>query len=304
MEVVRLGEFNPNGLDKSVNIQPLDCAINVANNSKNNFACLKRLDYLLEYLKKMYPEEMQKYAENLTNKLQQLSKEESPINSNFEIQDILKEKEQLTNFPELAKTTMIFNLQLLKLLENIDWKKESVEVKQRDYIRSYLIPSYYFLEILIETLGKEKAIDLFKRYISSFLDREGSQLPSNFTTIADAFKRIKQSVGAPSDWVMVFGYISESKYLFRNDNCLWIEALEDLPDKEIKYFICCYGDYQTAYTGSKGHAILTMEHTIAMGDPYCSRVKHDTRLDWNLEHPKKEVFDKLWPIGRNDEKKD
>ncbi len=299
MEIIRLGEFNANVLEKTVNIQPLDCAVNVANNKRNNFACLKRLDYLLEFLEKMYPNELKRYTENLTNRLLMESKKNSPINSSIKIQNLLKEKKHLNNFPNLAKITLIFNLQLLKLPKNVNWQKESIDVKQGDYIRSYLIPNYYYLEILIETLGKEKAIDLFKRYISSFLEKEGSQLPNNFTSITDTFKRIKQSMGSTSDWVMIFGLFSDSKYIFRNDNCLWIDALDDLPDKEIKYFICCYGDYQTAYTGSNGHAILTMEHTIAQGDPYCSRVKHDTRLEWNLEHPEKDAFDKLWSLPNN-----
>jgi len=30
-----------------------------------------------------------------------------------------------------------------------------------------------------------------------------------------------------------------------------------------------------------------MEHTIAQGDPYCSRV------DWNLAHPPKEFWDNM-----------
>ncbi len=36
-----------------------------------------------------------------------------------------------------------------------------------------------------------------------------------------------------------------------------------------------------------------MEHTIAQGDPYCSRVIHDTRVDWNLAHPPKEFWDNM-----------
>ena len=292
MEVIRLGEFNPKVLEKKVSIQPLDCLLNVANNRVNNFACLKRLDYLLEFLEKKYPEKQQEYADNLTKKMQQLLKNELTI----EIQDILKEKEHLTNYPKLVKATLIFNFQLLKLPKKSKWREETTIVKQGDYIRSYLIPNYYFLETLIETLGKEQAISLFKKYISSFLDREASKQSNNFTTLTDTFNRVKQSAGSSSDWVMVVGLLSESKYIFRNDNCLWIDALKDLPNNEIKYFICCYGDYQIAHSNSNNHAILTMEHTIAQGDSYCSRVKHDTRLDWDLEHPKKEIFDNLWPL--------
>jgi hypothetical protein len=78
-----------------------------------------------------------------------------------------------------------------------------------------------------------------------------------------------------------------------NENCLWIEALTDLDDSELKYLVCCYGDYQSAQHHYNQHIILTMEHTIAQGDPYCSRVLHDTREDWDLRHPQKEFWDNL-----------
>ena len=39
-----------------------------------------------------------------------------------------------------------------------------------------------------------------------------------------------------------------------------------------------------------------MDHTIAEGDPYCSCVVHDTRIDWNLTHPSKEYWDSIWPL--------
>ena len=32
-----------------------------------------------------------------------------------------------------------------------------------------------------------------------------------------------------SEWVIVRGMIADGKYAYRNDNCLWVDALEDLP---------------------------------------------------------------------------
>ena len=31
------------------------------------------------------------------------------------------------------------------------------------------------------------------------------------------------------------------------------------------------------------------------GDPYCSRVLHDTRVDYDLRHPQKEFWDNFEP---------
>ena len=40
---------------------------------------------------------------------------------------------------------------------------------------------------------------------------------------------------------------------------------------------------------------VALEHTIAEGDPYCSRVLHDTRVDWKLYCPPIEFWDGFNP---------
>ena len=303
MEVIRIGEFNPNALEKKVEIQPFETALHVANNKRNNFACLKRLDYLLEFIGTNHPEILLKFVENLTKKFQDEIQEDLLVDKKSILAKTSKETKILSKYPRLIENTLNFSFQLLNIANNVNWMKDTVKVKQGDYFRSYLIPTYYYLLVLAETIGKDEGIKLFKRYISQFLRSQKTEQDLSFTTLEDSFKRSKNSVQYPSDWVMVIGLLSKAKYVFRNDNCLWIDALTDLLDKEIKYAICCYGDYQNAYTYSNENTVLTMEHTIAQGDPYCSRAKHDIRFDWNLEHPTKEFFDSMWPVPDKQKKK-
>ncbi|NPE08970.1 MAG: hypothetical protein GNW80_11870 [Asgard group archaeon] len=302
MEVIRIGEFNPDALKQKIEIQPIEMALLIANNKRNNFACLKRLDYLLESIKENYQAKLLDFIENLKKRFHELTKNDLLKDKKAILAKVKEETNLLKEYPELAVHTLNFSFQLLKLKHDINWLNDTVEVKKGDYFRSFLIPSYYYLLVLTETIGRDEGIRLFKKYISHFLSSQKT-IESNFTTLTDTFERRKKAIQSPSDWVMVIGLLSESKYVFRNDNCLWIDVLEDLPDNEIKYCICCYGDYQNAYTYSDGNTILTMEHTIAQGDPYCSRVKHDTKYDWNLEHPKKELFDNMWEVPDNKKKK-
>ncbi|MCK5159666.1 MAG: L-2-amino-thiazoline-4-carboxylic acid hydrolase [Candidatus Heimdallarchaeota archaeon] len=303
MEVIRIGEFNTDALEQLVEIQPFDTALQVANNRRNNFACLKRLDYLLEFINTNHREILLKYVENLTNNFQDQIKENLLGDKKSILAKTSKETKLLNKYPRLLENTLNFSFQLLDLSNYINWMKDTVKVKQGNYIRSYLIPSYYYLQVLTETIGREEGINLFKRYISHFLKNQKTTPDLSFTTLKEQFERGKKAIRNPSDWVIIIGLLSEAKYVFRNDNCLWIDALEDLPDKELKYSICCYGDYQNASTYSNENTVLTMKHTIAQGDPYCSRVKHDIRYNWNLEHPDKEFFDSIWPVHDKQKKK-
>jgi hypothetical protein len=293
MEIIKIGKINPNVLEKEIEVKFTEHVLEMANNNRNNFACLKRLDYLLEFIDKNKQPILEKYIQNLETEFKKLAIKEYQIINDTTITEIKKEKESLKDYPNLVRQILNVSLQLLNYTNEINNLDDAIKVPNKHYMRSFLIPNYFYLQVLIKTTGRENAIGLFKEYISKFLSDNKASIDSEFTTLENRFEKIKKSANAPSDWVMIYGMISKGKMFFRNENCLWIDVLKDLPDSEIKYCICCYGDYQTARTYRNEHIVLTMEHTIAEGDPYCSRVIHDTRIDWNLKHPPKEFWDNI-----------
>jgi hypothetical protein len=295
MEVIKIGKINPKAFDKLTEVQPYKHVMHMANNERNNFACLKRLDYLLGFIKKSNQSIIQKYIKNLETEFEKLATKEFLSSNDKIISKMLKELEFLKQNSQLVKHILNYSFQLLNLSKEISSLDEKFEVTQYNYMRSFLIPNYYYLHVLIQTIDREEAIGLFKEYISQFLVDNKVTVETKFKSLEDSYERIKKSVNNPSDWVGLYGKLSRGKLFYRNDNCLWIEVLTDLPDSEIKYCICCYGDYQIARTYRNEHIVLTMEHTIAEGDKYCSRVIHDTRFDWNLKHPPQEFWDNIKP---------
>ena len=73
---------------------------------------------------------------------------------------------------------------------------------------------------------------------------------------------------------------------------MWDDAIKELPDIELRYLAACYGDFQS-YNNINENFILTMEHTIVAGDPYCSCITLDTRINNDLTHPPKEFWDNI-----------
>jgi hypothetical protein len=157
-------------------------------------------------------------------------------------------------------------------------------------LKALLYPNYYNLKVLIETLGREEAIKIWKQYITCYIIDNGPE--DSPPVSAEELLEGRSSRNMDSEWVVVHGIIADGKYAYKNENCPWVNAMKELSDSEIKYYVCCYGDYQHATTRNK-NLVLTMEHTIAEGDPYCSRVLHDTLVDWMLEHPPKEFWDEF-----------
>ncbi|MCY3410243.1 MAG: L-2-amino-thiazoline-4-carboxylic acid hydrolase [Candidatus Heimdallarchaeota archaeon] len=177
----------------------------------------------------------------------------------------------------------------LKVPYGHDWHQR-VEISQGDYFKGFLTPSYFYLQALEDVLGREEAIRLFKKFTSMYIISRNIENPK-FVNLETSFKNAIED--NDSDWEILRGMTDTGKYFYRNNNCLWIDALDELKDTEFKYLVCCYGDYQYATEYANKHIILTMEHTIAQGDPYCSRMLHDTREDFDLRHPNTEFWDGL-----------
>ncbi|MHA2142185.1 MAG: L-2-amino-thiazoline-4-carboxylic acid hydrolase [Candidatus Thorarchaeota archaeon] len=282
MKFVKTGEYKPDALEKSVEINPLE----------ETRKRLKHMNYLIGFVKERNPEVFPKYVDNLLAKYQELSMNDQVKSGPFDIDELVSDNPNLTEHLELTKAMLSYYLQVLQLPE--DANIEKTKFVNKNYLQSFLHPAYFNLLVLTETLDRNDAIALYKKFVTHYIMDRRDPERSTYDNLETAFAEAITPKEEPSEWVVVRGMIGDGKYAYRNDNCLWIDALEDLPDSELKYYVCCYGDYESSkiYHDS---VILTMEHTIAQGNPYCSRVLHDTRVDWDLKHPPKDFWDSMKP---------
>ena len=287
MKFYRVGEFKENVLDGTVDINPKEQAPQFV---------LSRLNYLLGFLREHSPDNIDAFTKNLEKQYQKLTKTDYIKENSVDLSDLIADFENLADYAGLIHVVMNYYFQVLDFSDESAWD-EDIVVVNRNYHQSFLHPRYYNLLTLIETVGREEAISLWKHFFTEYViyDRVPREKPFVDLETWLAERQAAVDEDNPSDWVVVRGMVADGKYAFRNDNCFWLEALEELPDSEIKYYVCCYGDYE----GARNHhesIVLTMEHTIAQGDPYCSRVMHDTRVDYDLRHPPKEFWDEMWPV--------
>ena len=284
MKFVRTGRHNPRALEMPMMIQPVERAQKVA---------LKRLNYLLGFLSERHPGTLQRYVKNLKTKYRSLIRNDLVKASGMDIAEIFLDMEHLTQNSDAVKDYLNYYFELLDLKMSDGWTKGTIEVPNANYLRAFLYPDYYNLLVLTETVGREEAIKIWKRYTTHYII-DNRTLKDKIDDVENIFERRTGGGRRDSEWVIVHGIIADGKYAYKNENCTWVDAMKELPDEELKYYVCCYGDYEHAKSHG-GNIVLTMEHTIAEGDPYCSRVLHDTRVDWRLEHPPKEFWDSFNP---------
>ena len=253
----------------------------------------KRMNYFLGFVRERIPDNFPQYVNNLTTKYQELLNGERMNTNPPDFDDILSENPHMKEHLELARLVLNYILQILQL--PAESKLGKIKVINRNYFQSWSHHNYNNLVVLTETIGREEAISLYKRFVTHYSMENRNPDRETFDDLEQLFTKRTEPKEVPSDWEIVHAMIGDGKYAFRNDNCVFLTAIgDDLPDTELKYYVCCYGDYEN-FKVHHDSVILTMEHTIAQGDPYCSRVLHDTRVDWDLRHPPESFWDTMEP---------
>jgi len=294
MKFTQTGRFKENTLAEPVTINPIERIQEIL---------LDRLDYFLGFVTAEKPEVISDYVKNLTRKYQGLVTEDFWMSSSEGTEKVFRKFKNLNQYPNLSKASLNYFIHLLQLKDKSAWETTEVQISMKALVQAWIFPSYYFLEALGETIGRKAAVKLFKRYITHYYIEHPSPDRDKFVSLEKMVEDRLSGDTTSSEWVIVHTMLEEGKYAFKNKNCpTCADATIDLPDIEFKYLVCCYGDYAKFRAYYSDHLILTMEHTIIEGAPYCSRVLHDTRIDYDLRHPPKEFWDNFKP-GKEEEAK-
>ncbi len=287
MEVFTTGKYHISDLDNKHELQPLEFA---------KQTILKRLNYLIGFIKKEKPEILQSYVTKLNIRFVELLNQSYLDENIVDKIDVNNDFIHLRVYPDLIHNSLNYYLQLLDVGFSEKWTEDKIKVPNRRYIQSFLYHRYYNALVLTEILGRNLGIQLFKDYIDSYVKSIASGRPKYETLEEFREARIPRESDSPNiGWVIIQGVIENGKFPQRKDTCMWDDAIKELPDIELRYLAACYGDFQS-YNNNNENFILTMEHTIVKGDPYCSCILHDTRINDDLTHPPKEFFDSMWPI--------
>jgi hypothetical protein len=251
----------------------------------------------LGFVKAQQPTIHEKYVANLKARYQPLLNNKHLTLKDEDITPIVDELVHLREYPQLARFYVNYNFQLLQLSKKAKWKSAKVKTTLRTLMHSRYLPIYTNLQVLTETLPREQAIQLFKDYINDYMRKRVADMDDRYQTLEE----LREMFLSMGEWGVV-GNVSEvkdGKLIMRRDTCLHNALLADIPDKELKFLTCCYGDYEGVRSFNK-HFKLTMHHTRVRGDAYCDCVYYDTRITNDFTHPSQEFFDKIWPLTDNE----
>lgn len=221
---------------------------------------------------------------NESHEAKHLPKKLKNIHISFQKNSILAEQPELVLAIEKS---MLSNMRY-GYYEEQEIDPLDMEIEFKDEYRGSFIPEYILAVSLCKVLPRKSAIKIIREYTRGYY-KAPYFIPQPEVDLVD---HAKQSYERSYKTHKALYLVDEGKLFFKVQRCLYADVIQDLPDKELIYYLECYGDYFN-HTGKNENFVLTRSQTCMKGDPYCDFCYHDKRDIEEIIHPSPAKWEEL-----------
>ncbi len=273
--------------DTSRDIYDIEYKIEIPSDKVTSFISrpLVDLNLFIGFLKSKKPECIDDLTQDLIKRLKSLTLDSE---STF---DFEYESQHLSKYPELEEITKQVTLGMLNYTkyEN-DLQGESLKILSEDYIKSYVPTNNRTITALVEVIGRDAALTLYKEYVDYRTDIMKKPTTSKYESL-EQFYKLMISEGGSGPQGGVGAILEGGMVVFRVDRCMWHELQKEYGDMEIAYVTACHYDFYAATLWNENFE-LTRTKTCMQGG-YCDFCWHDKRYDKEMKHPPDEFWKNL-----------
>ena len=263
-----------------------------------NFAdnnIFKHFNNVFDYIKKNKPEILQEYIEKMTKGMQDITKivffnekEESLIN-------LLKKYEYITDYYQLFQTIMNFYLSTLGISKEEFWENKEQSFPDWNFFHSIRNIHLVSIKVMIEILGKEEGIELYKKIGENYVFKYDLNQQNIYKDLDELrYHHTRFITNNTLGRVRLISDVENGRYIEICLTCDKVRNFDNLSHEDFKLLdpTGCYIHHALTKLWNENF-VLTLDQTLAKGDPYCSYVYHDTRIVDSIEHPPKEFFEDI-----------
>jgi len=255
------------------------------------------LDLLLGKIKKEKPEIFQLFIDEVTKKLKSKTQ-----NKEFEGKEKLAEKlKEFDHLPEnhdFVKLHLNFMIEGLGITEEELWENQKTSFPIESFIPALIEQTHLQMITLIEILGRETAIKFHREFVNKYNETINARHQANIHENLEEMRKghmewIKTN---PYGRIRIFGEVKDGQLIRLCSNCEKYYSLrnhEMVRDRETIYSLLCYMHIPLARVWNPNF-VLTIEKSLARGDPYCAYIYNDMRKREDANPPSEEYLDELW----------
>lgn len=247
---------------------------------------LFRMNTMLEF----FDQERQEIVTDFVSKLSQRLAEELKDDMS---RDLDYFKEAATELRSLTKHGGLFTLSLRFLLNILEIPVElpsdgRVEVSLLSTEKADSLIPYFCIKILVEMLGREAGIQLYKGYVDYLAEVSPPRKLKDFREA-----RVSWIKGMADSGGFDFAVLDldENKFLAKFDRCVCHEALKDEDDPELGYLVVCYPGW---WVGQQQDWCVRMRRTQTLfsGD-FCDELYWNRHIHDEPEQPSLDLSSRL-----------
>jgi hypothetical protein len=243
---------------------------------------------MIEYVQMKKPEILNDFIQAVEKRLKgQLC--DFRFEEGFDFKDSKEKYPSVEQFPSLYELTLSFVYKHLGLEANHNVGDEKLTVLAIKSSGSVTVPRYLRIKAMIDVLGREKGIQLYKDYVSY---RTSLPVDEKIKGKISEFREqaIKNWSGAKAMDFAVYVF-DDHKHVCKFTNCLSYDALKHLDDHEVGYLTQCY---PTTFMVEQMYETLGQRRRVTLfNHPYCDELYWDKSVHPNPEQPSLEFMDKI-----------
>jgi len=254
------------------------------------------LDEFIDFVKKKYPVNFDKYQSSLRREYIELVRKEKSSSYNGHVDKLVADYENME--PPLKamdfgflKLSIVAFLSLLKFEKYLgQFNDNQAKWDATDLIRAMNVFDYYQVSSLSSIMSKEDAIKVVREFIGNRLEERRN--PENYDQSVGAL--IEHFTPGYEQWrsqEVAIKVDDNKRVIIRVSRCKWAEIMEGL-DKDLAHAMICNTDFKNA-TIFNEEFILTRTQTLMQGAEFCDFCYHDKRYENDLTHPPKKKFEDL-----------
>jgi hypothetical protein len=200
-----------------------------------------RVNIILKYLKQLKPEIRSEWAAAIEKRIIEDTKNFNTDYASMDIDELIKEQEDLLEFQSLVDPIIQFSFFKLKMPADYIPKEEETETNIYDWLRATNVLRYHRVKAFFDVMDREEGIKLWKDIVYKATEdqlKENDELHPPIKEMADMWLSYGKPENPTQDYVAV--KFEDHKFVLRVNQCPVYDSVKHLEDREAVYLSYCW----------------------------------------------------------------